>query len=109
MPYVIPNRYPKGEFLMLMDPLDGSSNLDVNISVGTIFSVLRCPDGVHEPDEQSFLQPGTRQVAAGFTVYGPSTVLVLTTGNGGCGLHARPRARIVRADQSADHDSGRYS
>jgi fructose-1,6-bisphosphatase I len=85
-PYCIPNRYPRGEFLLLMDPLDGSSNLDVNISVGTIFSVLRCPDGVAEPDEKAFLQPGSKQVAAGFTVYGAATILVLTVGNGVAGF-----------------------
>jgi len=77
----IPNRYPKGQYLLMFDPLDGSSNIDVNVSIGTIFSVLRCPDGV-EPTEQSFLQPGTQQVAAGYAVYGPQTVLVLTTGHG---------------------------
>jgi fructose-1,6-bisphosphatase I len=76
----IPNRYPKGEYLLLFDPLDGSSNIDVNVSIGTIFSVLRCPDS--EPTERSFLQPGTRQVAAGYALYGPQTMLVLTTGNG---------------------------
>ncbi len=65
-----------------MDPLDGSTNHDVNISGGTIFSVLRCPDGATTIDEQVFLQPGSRQVAAGFTVYGASTVMVLTVGNG---------------------------
>jgi fructose-1,6-bisphosphatase I len=81
-PYRIPNRYPRGGFLLVMDPLDGSSNLDVNISVGTIFSVLRCPEGIKEPDEKAFLQPGSRQVAAGFTVYGAATILVLTVGNG---------------------------
>ncbi len=81
-PYLIPSRYPSGQFLLLMDPLDGSSNLDVNISVGTIFSVLRCPDGCTTIDEQAFLQPGSRQVAAGFTVYGASTILVLTVGSG---------------------------
>jgi fructose-1,6-bisphosphatase I len=81
-PYQIPNRYPRGHYLLLFDPLDGSSNIDVNISIGTIFSVLRCPDGVKEPDEQAFLQPGSRQVAAGFAVYGPSTILVLTVGAG---------------------------
>ena len=86
MPYQIPNRYPKGEFLLMMDPLDGSSNLDVNISVGTIFSVLRCPDGVTEPDEKAFLQPGSRQVAAGFAVYGAATILVLTVGKGVVGF-----------------------
>jgi fructose-1,6-bisphosphatase I len=82
LPYQIPNRYPKGEFLLMMDPLDGSSNLDVNISVGTIFSVLRCPDGVSCSSENAFLQPGKNQVAAGFAVYGAATMLVLTVGNG---------------------------
>jgi fructose-1,6-bisphosphatase I len=81
-PHQIPHRFPKGEYLLLFDPLDGSSNIDVNVSVGTIFSVLRCPDGVTEPDEKAFLQPGTKQVAAGFAVYGPSTLLVLTFGDG---------------------------
>ncbi len=81
-PHAIPNRYPKGEYLLLFDPLDGSSNIDVNVSVGTIFSVLRCPDGVTEPTEADFLQPGTQQLAAGYAVYGPSTILVLTTGSG---------------------------
>ena len=66
----------------MFDPLDGSSNIDVNISVGTIFSVLRCPSGVKEPDEKAFLQPGTKQVAAGYAVYGSSTMLVLTLGDG---------------------------
>jgi len=78
----IPFDYPKGGFLLLFDPLDGSSNIDVNISVGTIFSVLRFPEGVKEPTEQCFLQPGRDQVAAGYAVYGPSTQLVLTVGNG---------------------------
>jgi len=81
-PHAIPHRYPKGEYLLLFDPLDGSSNIDVNVSVGTIFSVLRCPDGVSEPTEAAFLQPGTQQLAAGYAVYGPSTILVLTTGSG---------------------------
>ena len=79
--HAIPNRYPKGEYLLLFDPLDGSSNIDVNVSIGTIFSVLRCPDG-KQATEESFLQPGTEQVAAGYAVYGPQTVFVLTTGNG---------------------------
>ena len=81
-PHPIPDAYPKGNFLLLFDPLDGSSNIDVNVSVGTIFSVLRCPDGVTEPQTAHFLQPGTEQVAAGYTVYGPSTVLVLSVGHG---------------------------
>jgi len=78
----IPNRYPKGEYMLLFDPLDGSSNIDVNVSIGTIFSVLKAPEGMGEPTEQAFLQPGTAQVAAGYAVYGPQTMLVLTTGNG---------------------------
>jgi len=78
----IPNRYPKGEYLLLFDPLDGSSNIDVNVTIGTIFSVLKAPEGMQAPSEQDFLQAGTRQVAAGYAVYGPQTMLVLTTGNG---------------------------
>ncbi|MBD5805179.1 Fructose-1,6-bisphosphatase class 1 [Azoarcus sp. Aa7] len=78
----IPFDYPKGGFLLLFDPLDGSSNIDVNISVGTIFSVLRNPEGDGEPTEQNFLQPGREQVAAGYALYGPSTQLILTVGDG---------------------------
>jgi fructose-1,6-bisphosphatase I / sedoheptulose-1,7-bisphosphatase len=81
-PYPIPAEYPRGKYLLLFDPLDGSSNIDVNVSVGSIFSVLRCPEGVSEPTEKDFLQPGTRQVCAGYAIYGPSTMLVLTTGRG---------------------------
>jgi fructose-1,6-bisphosphatase I len=81
-PYTIPNRYPMGEFLLLFDPLDGSSNIDVNVSIGTIFSVLRLPEGTKEPQESHFLQPGSHQVAAGYAVYGPSSLLVLTVGDG---------------------------
>lgn len=81
-PHPIPDAYPKGNFLLLFDPLDGSSNIDVNVGVGTIFSVLRCPDGITTPATEHFLQPGTAQVCAGYTVYGPSTVLVLSVGHG---------------------------
>jgi fructose-1,6-bisphosphatase I len=80
--YVIPEDYPKGGFLLLFDPLDGSSNIDVNVSIGTIFSVLKVPDGRDTIDEACFLQPGRQQVAAGYAVYGPSTLLVLTVGDG---------------------------
>ncbi len=80
--YVVPNRYPKGEYLLLFDPLDGSSNIDVNVSIGTIFSVLHMPEGDRGVDEGDFLQPGNRQVAAGYCVYGPQTTLVLTVGDG---------------------------
>jgi fructose-1,6-bisphosphatase I len=79
--HVIPNRYPQGEYLLLFDPLDGSSNIDVNVSIGTIFSVLRKSDGA-AVIENDFLQAGRQQVAAGYCVYGPQTTLVLTVGRG---------------------------
>ena len=63
-PYQIPASYPRGRYLLLFSPLDGAPNMDVNAPVGTIFSVLRCPDGVEEPEPKDFLQPGTAQVAA---------------------------------------------
>ncbi|MDO9401798.1 MAG: class 1 fructose-bisphosphatase [Polaromonas sp.] len=80
--YVVPNRYPQGEYLLLFDPLDGSSNIDVNVSIGTIFSVLKMPEDDRGVDEGDFLQPGRQQVAAGYCVYGPQTTLVLTVGDG---------------------------
>jgi len=80
--YLVPNRYPQGEYLLLFDPLDGSSNIDVNVSIGTIFSVLKKPDGHAGVEEKDFLQPGNKQVAAGYCVYGPQTTLVLTVGDG---------------------------
>jgi len=82
LPYEIPAEYPRGKYLLLFDPLDGSSNVDVNAAVGSIFSVLRCPKGVSEPSAGDFLQPGAAQVCAGYAIYGPSTMLVLTTGRG---------------------------
>ncbi len=90
--YVVPNRYPQGEYLLLFDPLDGSSNIDVNVSIGTIFSVLKKPENATAATdgggaasavtEQDFLQPGNQQVAAGYCIYGPQTTLVLTVGDG---------------------------
>ena len=82
----IPNRYPAGEYLLLFDPLDGSSNIDVNVSIGTIFSVLKKqnddPSKIDPVSTKDFLQPGRQQVAAGYCVYGPQTTLVLTVGDG---------------------------
>ena len=80
--YLVPNRYPQGEYLLMFDPLDGSSNIDVNVSIGTIFSVLKKPEGHPGVTEEDFMQPGTQQVAAGYCVYGPQTTLVLTFGDG---------------------------
>jgi fructose-1,6-bisphosphatase I/sedoheptulose-1,7-bisphosphatase len=78
----IPAAYRRGKYLLVFDPLDGSGNLDVNITVGTIFSILRSPRPGAEPQTADFLQPGTEQVCAGFALYGPATMLVLTTGDG---------------------------
>jgi fructose-1,6-bisphosphatase I len=81
--YPIPAKYPRGKYLLTFDPLDGSSNTDVNVSVGTIFSILKCPgECAARPSADAFLQPGVQQVAAGYALYGPSTMMVLTTGNG---------------------------
>lgn len=80
-PILIPVQYPKGKYLVLFDPLDGSSNIDINLTVGTIFSILRCREGV-DPDLEDFLRKGTEQVCAGFVLYGPSTMMILTTGHG---------------------------
>ena len=80
--HLVPNRYPQGEYLLLFDPLDGSSNIDVNVSIGTIFSVLKKVGHARGISEEDFLQPGKQQVAAGYCVYGPQTTLVLTVGDG---------------------------
>lgn len=80
--YEIPNRFPQGEYLLVFDPLDGSSNIDINSPVGTIFSVLKKVDHDHSVDEDDFLQPGRDQVAAGYAIYGSQTLMVLTTGHG---------------------------
>ncbi|MHA6781691.1 class 1 fructose-bisphosphatase [Pseudonocardia saturnea] len=81
-PYVLPADYPRGKYLLLFDPLDGSSNIDVNVSVGSIFSVLRAPRPGVDARTADFLQPGTAQVCAGYALYGPATTLVLTVGRG---------------------------
>jgi fructose-1,6-bisphosphatase I len=80
--YPIPAHLPRGNYLLVFDPLDGSSNTEIDVALGTIFSVLRCPQGVAVPGLEHFLQKGTRQVCAGYAIYGPATLLVLTTGRG---------------------------
>src|SRR5512135_160353 len=93
-PYQIPGSYRRGKYLLVFDPLDGSSNIDVNVSVGSIFSILRAPQSVvdsgRDVTEADFLQPGAAQVAAGYAIYGPSTMLVLTVGNGVVGFTLDP-------------------
>ncbi len=85
-PQQIPPAYARGKYLLVFDPLDGSNNIDVNVAVGSIFSVLRAPPDVAETGrdvvEADFLQPGATQVAAGYALYGPATMLVLSVGNG---------------------------
>jgi fructose-1,6-bisphosphatase I len=77
----IPEQYPKGKYLALFDPLDGSSNIDVNLTVGTIFSILTSQEGI-DAKLDDFLQKGVDQICAGFVLYGPSTMMILTTGQG---------------------------
>ena len=80
--FPVSEHYPRGEYLLLFDPLDGSSNIDVDVTIGTIFSVLQIPKNTTDVTEQHFLQAGSKQVAAGYCVYGPQTQLVLTVGHG---------------------------
>jgi len=93
-PMQIPASYPRGKYLLAFDPLDGSSNIDVNVSVGSIFSILRAPQDLIDSDrdvtEADFLQPGSKQVAAGYAIYGPTTMLVLSVGNGVAGFTLNP-------------------
>jgi fructose-1,6-bisphosphatase I/sedoheptulose-1,7-bisphosphatase len=93
-PYQIPTQYSRGKYLLVFDPLDGSSNIDVNVAVGSIFSILRAPQAVIDSErdatEADFLQPGATQVAAGYAIYGPATMLVLTVGDGVVGFTLDP-------------------
>ncbi len=89
-PYPVPRQYPRGKYLLVLDPLDGAGDLDVNIPAGTIFSILRRPDGAGDVGAEAFLQPGARQVCAGYAAYGPSTLLVLTSGRGVNGFTLDP-------------------
>ena len=92
--YQIPRQYPRGKYLLVFDPLDGSSNIDVNVSVGSIFSILRAPQDVIDSGRDikadDFYQPGATQAAAGYALYGPTTMLVLTVGNGVNGFTLDP-------------------
>ena len=93
-PYAIPASFPRGKYLLVFDPLDGSSNIDVNVSVGSIFSILRAPaevaQGTRKLAVEDFLQPGAQQVAAGYAIYGPTTMLMLTVGSGVHGFTLDP-------------------
>ena len=80
--YTLPAQYPRGKYLLMFDPLDGSSNIDVNVSVGSIFSIVRAATPGVDAQPDDFLQAGAQQVCAGYAIYGPSTMLVLTLGKG---------------------------
>lgn len=91
MPIVMPHQSPEAKYAVVFDPLDGSSNIDVNVSVGTTFSIFRRPEGANFDDPTRWvLQPGRRQIAAGYVVYGSSTVMVYTVGNGVHGFTLDP-------------------
>ena len=106
-PYQIPTQYQRGKYLLLFDPLDGSSNIDVNVSVGSIFSILRAPEEViatgRDVRSEDFLQPGRTQVAAGYAIYGPVTMLVLSVGDGVAGFTLDPNLGEFKLTHPAIH------
>jgi fructose-1,6-bisphosphatase I len=87
---LIPDSFPKGEYFLIFDPLDGSSNIDANVNVGTIFSIYRAKDGGNGERLSDLLQKGSEQVAAGYFLYGTSTMMVYTTGTGVHGFTMDP-------------------
>ena len=99
-----------GKYIIVFDPLDGSSNIDVNVNVGTIFSVLRRLPSADGDLQASILQPGHAQVAAGYVVYGPSTVLVYTTGHGAHGFTLDPTigAFVLTSENMRMPEQGSY-
>jgi hypothetical protein len=109
-PRQIPPGDPRGKYLLVFDPLDGSSNIDVNVSVGSIFSILRAPQGVIDSGrdvvEADFLQPGAAQVAAGYAIYGPTTHVGAQRGQWRRRLHARPQPGRVPAHAPRDPGAG---
>ena len=78
----LPEGKPRGPYLVTFDPLDGSSNIDINMDVGAIFSILKAPENKENPTAEDFSRSGTEQIAAGYCLYGPSSMMVLTTGSG---------------------------
>jgi len=99
-----------GRYIVIFDPLDGSSNIDVNVSVGTIFSIFRRPDNAAADQSDTVLQPGSKQVAAGYVVYGPSTVFVYTAGRGVYGFTLDPNigAYVLSFENMRMPDQGKY-
>jgi len=107
-PIIINADPDSGKYIIVLDPLDGSSNIDVNVNVGTIFAIYKRPPG--QPLESAILQPGSKQVAAGYVVYGPSTMLVYTAGNGVHGFTLDPAigAFVLTNDQMKMPEQGPY-
>jgi fructose-1,6-bisphosphatase I/sedoheptulose-1,7-bisphosphatase len=101
--YQIPAAFPRGKYLLVFDPLDGSSNIDVNVSVGSIFSILRSPEPGRDVTDADFLQPGQAQVAAGYAIYGPTTMFVLTVGDGVVGFTLDPNLGEFKLTHPAMH------
>ncbi|PRY26429.1 D-fructose 1,6-bisphosphatase [Aliiruegeria haliotis] len=101
-----------GDYIVYFDPLDGSSNLDVNLSVGSIFSIVQLPEAVEVGDDKSVLRPGTEQICAGYSIYGPATTLVVTLGHG---VHefvnhlGTGEFRIVSGNMRVPEDSNEFS
>ena len=115
-PYQIPHSYPRGKYLLVFDPLDGSSNIDVNVSVGSIFSILRASDEVivagRDVVEADFLQPGAKQVAAGYALYGPTTMIVLSVGSGVVGFTLDPglgEFKLTHPDMRVPEDTQEFA
>ncbi|MFN7086827.1 MAG: class 1 fructose-bisphosphatase [Burkholderiales bacterium] len=111
-PARIPPRYPKGKYLLAFDPLDGSSNIDVNVAVGSIFSIVRAPRPGEDARAADFLQPGARQVCAGYAIYGPATMLVLTVGSGTHGFTLDPQLAefiLTHRDIRIPADAGEFA
>ncbi|CAA9360083.1 MAG: Fructose-1,6-bisphosphatase, type I [uncultured Gemmatimonadaceae bacterium] len=106
----IPDGFKCGKYVLTFDPLDGSSNIDVNVPVGTIFSVMRKITRGHRGEMEDMLQPGRRQVAAGYILYGSSTMLVYTTGQGAHGFTLDPSIGefLLSHPNIRIPDTGRY-
>jgi fructose-1,6-bisphosphatase I len=100
----------EGEYVIVFDPLDGSSNIDVNVNVGTIFSIYRRKEGLNREAFLAALQPGSMQVAAGYVLYGPSTMLVYTAGRGVYGFTLDPAigAFVLSHEQMKMPQKGKY-
>ena len=110
-PMIVPHQSPNAKYAVVFDPLDGSSNIDVNVSVGTTFSILRKPDGAGLNDVKKWvLQPGCKQVAAGYVVYGSSTILVYSVGNGVHGFTLDPAigAYVLSHENIRMPNQGKY-